>query len=139
MSSWSLEFSFDVDTEKRVIYEKIYGVWRKETADTYHQEFEAAVQPLLGKPWAKVVDLINWKTSYPEMVQVVARHLRWCRENGMGLSINVINNTSTFRQLNEMFSGGGTGGLTSSAGPGRARPGWLSGPGRSWPWRLPPP
>lgn len=112
MCSWSLEFSFDVDTENRVIYEKIYGVWRKETANEYHREFMAAVQPLLGAPWAKLVDLINWKTSYPDMVGVVARHLRWCRENGLELSINVLNNTSTFRQLNEMFSGGGTGDIS---------------------------
>ena len=108
MAQWSLEYSFEVDPESRVIYEKIYGIWRKETAVSYHDDFREAVKPLIGTPWAKLVDLSNWKTSFPDMVQVVARHLRWCRDNGLSLSINIIDNTSTFRQLNEMFTGGGT-------------------------------
>lgn len=108
MSNWSLEYSFDVDEQSRVIYEKIYGIWRKSTAERYHEDFKAAVSPLTDGPWAKLVDLSNWKTSFPDMVTVIGRHLRWCRDNNMALSINVVDNPSTFRQLNEMFTAGGT-------------------------------
>ncbi|MBD3258875.1 hypothetical protein GF377_10610 [candidate division GN15 bacterium] len=108
MNRWSLEYSFDVEPKSRVVYEKIYGIWRKETAEHYHEDFREAVSPLIDRPWAKLVDLSHWKTSFPDMVRVIARHLRWCRQNNMALSVNVIDNPSTFRQLNEMFSTGGT-------------------------------
>ena len=108
MADWSFEFSFDVDRKNHIIYEKIYGQWKKDTAAEYHEQFMREVAPLIKKPWAKLVDLLNWKTSYPEVVELIGEHLVWCRENNMRLSINVIDNTSTFRQLSKMFSGGGT-------------------------------
>lgn len=108
MNSWNFEFSFEVDRKNHVIYEKIYGLWKKDTAEEYHREFARAVKPLVRKPWAKLVDLLNWKTSYPEVVTLIGQHLTWCKDNNMYLSINVIDNTSTFRQLSKMFSGGGT-------------------------------
>jgi hypothetical protein len=65
------------------------------------------VKPLLGKPWAKLVDLRQWKTSYPDMVKVIGGHLSWCKQHDLALAINVLNNPSTYRQLNEMFPHGG--------------------------------
>jgi hypothetical protein len=108
MPGWSLEYSFDVDVQSHVIYEKIYGIWRQSTAESYHDDFVEAVEPLVSAPWAKLVDLSNWKTSFPDMVKVVSRHLRWCSKHNLALSVNVIDNPSTFRQLNEMFTGGET-------------------------------
>ena len=108
MTGWSLEYSFDVDVENAIIYEKIFGIWKLSTAESYYEDFKEEVQPLLGKPWAKLVDLTNWKTSYPEVIKKIGEHLEWCRKNGMVLSINVLNNPSTFRQLNEMFVVGNT-------------------------------
>ena len=108
MSGWSLEYSFDVDVANRIIYEKIDGIWKESTAEDYHRDFQEEVKPLIGKPWAKLVDLLGWKTSYPGMVAVVGKHLKWCKANNMVLSLNVLNNPSTFRQLNEMFRFAGT-------------------------------
>ena len=34
--------------------------------------------------------------------------MAWSKENKVALSIYIINNVSTFRQLNEMFAKGGT-------------------------------
>ncbi len=108
MPSWSLEYSFDVDVEKAVIYEKIHGIWKLETALRYNTDFQQEVQPLIVKPWAKLVNLSNWRTSYPQVVAKIGEHLQWCRKHNMVLSINVLNNPSTFRQLNEMFQVGHT-------------------------------
>jgi len=108
MDSWNFDFTFNIDRTNHIIYEKIYGQWKKDTAEEYHAEFVKAVRPLIKRPWAKLVDLLNWKTSYPEVVKLIGDHLVWCRENNMLLSINVIDNTSTYRQLSKMFSGGGT-------------------------------
>jgi hypothetical protein len=108
MSGWSLEYSIDVDEKNSVIYVKIHGRWRAETAERYHEDFKDEMKALLGRPWAKLVDLTNWKTSYEEVTSVIGKHLAWSRANNIGLSIYVINNPSTFRQLNEMFAKGGT-------------------------------
>jgi hypothetical protein len=107
MNAWSLEFSFRVDADNSIIYAKIHGMWKAETAKSYHEEFKAEVSPLIGNPWAKLVDLTNWRTSYPEVSMIIGRHMAWSRQNGCVLSIYVLNNPSTFRQLNQMFSKGG--------------------------------
>jgi hypothetical protein len=107
--SFSLNFHIEANLERRVIYEKIYGLWKKETAVEYHEEFMRVAEPLIKGKWAKLINLSNWKTSYPEINTIVGEHLRWCRENGMVLSINVIENPITKTQLKKMFTTGGTG------------------------------
>ena len=107
--SFSMYFTIDADLDRRVIIEKIYGTWKKETAQQYHEEFVKVAEPLLGGEWAKVINLNNWKSSYPEMIKVIGEHLCWCRENGMVLSVNIISNPVTRNQLKKMFNIGETG------------------------------
>ena len=106
--SFSMYFTIDADIERKLIIEKIYGTWTRETARLYHEEFRKVVAPLIGGQWAKIINLSNWKSSYPEMVKVIGDHLRWCRENGMVLSVNVIANPITRAQLKKMFAIGNT-------------------------------
>jgi hypothetical protein len=108
MAGWSLEYSFDVDEKNAVIYEKIHGIWKAETAVSYHEDFKSEVAPLLKADWVKVVDLSNWRTSYPEVIEIIGQHLEWCINNNMVMSLNILNNPSTFRQLHLMFKIGGT-------------------------------
>ena len=107
MSGWSLEFSVDVDEDKRLVHARIFGIWKGVHADDYHREFEEKARVLFGRPWAKLVDLTAWKTSYPDTIQRVANHMHWCHEHDNVLSIYVVNNPSTFRQLREMINRGG--------------------------------
>jgi hypothetical protein len=108
--SFSMNFTIDADLEKRTVLAKIYGVWKKETAEEYHAEFRKVAQPLIdsGKEWAKIVNLSNWKSSYPEMVKVIGEHMRWTKDNGNTLSVYVIDNPITRNQLKKMFHIGGT-------------------------------
>lgn len=103
MNSWSLEYSVDVDETARVVYAKIFGSWKAHHAEGYHEEFEEKSRALWGKPWAKLIDLTSWKTSYPDVVEKVAEHMHWSREHGCVLSIYAVNQPSTFRQLREMI------------------------------------
>lgn len=108
MAGWSLEYSFDVDEKNAIIYAKVHGIWKKQTAINYHEDFKEEVKPILDRPWAKLIDLSNWRTSYPEVIEVIGRHMDWSRQHNVALSIYVLNNPSTFRQLHEMFTVGGT-------------------------------
>ncbi len=106
--SLNMNFTIETDAKRRVITEKIYGIWKKETAEKYHKEYMEEAKPLLKGKWAKVINLCNWKPSYPEVIDIVSEHLDWCRANGMVLSINIIDNPLTINQLKKMFQGGGT-------------------------------
>lgn len=108
MSSWSMDYTIDVDEVNAIVYVKVYGRWKAETAEQYHTDFIEAMKPLLGQPWAKVVDVSAWKTSRNEVTTVLGKHMAWSRENKVALSLYVIDNVSTFRQLNEMFAKGKT-------------------------------
>jgi hypothetical protein len=90
------------------MYEKIYGIWRIETAEHYCKEYVEDAKELIKKPWVKLIDLSNWKTGSPEVVTKIGEHLEWCRNNNMVWSINIINNPVTYSQLQKMFSRGGT-------------------------------
>jgi hypothetical protein len=50
--------------------------------------------------------LTNWKSSYPEIIDIIGVHLRWCHENGARYSVYVIDNPVTTRQLNQMIEKG---------------------------------
>jgi hypothetical protein len=108
MAGWHLEYNIDVDAQNRIVYEKIFGVWKVHTAEAYVRDFEQEVEPVLDRPWAKLVDLSNWKAGYPEIVAIIGRHLAWCRKHNMVWSVNIIRNPSTFKQLHKMFGKGGT-------------------------------
>lgn len=108
MAGWSLEYSFDVDEKNAVIYAKVHGIWKRQTAINYHEDFKEEVAPLIERPWAKLVDLTNWRTSFPDVIAVIGHHMEWSRQHNVALSLYVLNNPSTFRQLHEMFSVGGT-------------------------------
>lgn len=108
MSGWALEYSFDVDRKNAIIYAKVFGIWKADTARNYHEDFKKEVEPIVKKPWAKLIDLSNWRTSYPEVIDIIGEHMEWSRLHNVALSLYVLNNPSTFRQLHEMFSAGGT-------------------------------
>jgi len=102
----NMNFTIDVVPERRLVLSKIYGIWKKETAEAYHAEYLEAVKPLLGDKWAKLTNLINWKSSYPEIVNVLGEHMRWCQNNGAEYSLYVIDNPVTRNQLQKMIDSG---------------------------------
>ncbi len=108
MDSWSFQYNIEADVGNSIVYEKIYGVWQAETARSYSEDFKEEVKELIKKPWAKLIDLSNWKTASPEVIDIVGKHLTWCRANNMVLSVNILNNTVTYGFLQRMFARGAT-------------------------------
>ena len=64
----SMHYNIDVDTDRKIAVAKIYGIWKAALALEYHNEYKKLVDPLLGRGWAKLTNLTNWKSSYPEIV-----------------------------------------------------------------------
>jgi hypothetical protein len=89
-----------------MLYGKIYGVWKIETAKAYVKEFKEVSKPLIKKPWSKLIDLSNWKIVYPEVIQIVGDLNKWCRENNMEWTIYIINQKAGYNQLMKIFEAG---------------------------------
>lgn len=105
---FNMNFTIDIDPKRRLVVEKIYGIWKQDTALNYRDEFAETAAPLTKGNWAKLINLCNWKSSYPEILEIVGEHLKWCRENGMVWSVNIIDDPTTIKQLKKMFVIGGT-------------------------------
>jgi hypothetical protein len=101
-------YEFEIISERRIIREKAYGVWTKEIAEQFLQDFKKAAKPLLGDSWAKLVDLKDWKTSQQDTVDIVAKHLEWARTHGMAYSANIIPSATARMQVRRMMQQGGT-------------------------------
>ena len=107
MSGWHLEYNTDADPETRIVYEKIFGVWKVETARAYKDDFEEEVAGLIDEPWIKFTDLSNWKIGYPEIIDIIGSHMKWAYEHNMQWMIHVINNVTTYKQLVQMIEKSG--------------------------------
>ena len=106
MSDWHFQFNIDIDSKNLIASVKIYGVWREETAREYSEHFKEEVKVLIGKPWARLVDLSNWKTASEEVIDVIGELLQWCIKNNMIHSVYIIDNPITYGQLMRMVSRG---------------------------------
>ena len=108
----SLNFNIDAIPERKLMIAKVYGIWKKETAEAYHDEYMKIVQPFLGDKWAKLTNLTNWKSSYPEIIEIIGKHMRWCQENGAVFSVYVIENPVAQSQLKRMITSGDASSIT---------------------------
>ena len=106
MSDWQFKYNITVDENSFVVYVKVFGVWKIDTAERYHEDFKQEIQPILKKPWAKLIDLINWKMATPEVIEKMGEHMEWCRNNNMGVQIYVINDPIRYGQLMKMIDKG---------------------------------
>jgi hypothetical protein len=97
-----MHYNIEVDTERRIVISKIYGVWKKETALSYVEDFKEAVKPLLSDKWSRLINLSNWKSSYPEIVAIINEHVRWSYKNGAEYLAYAIDNPVTVRTLKKM-------------------------------------
>jgi len=105
----SMYYNIDIDEERKIAVSKIYGIWKEETARNYHRDYMEIVKPLLQGKWAKMTNLANWKSSYPEIINIIGQHIKWCNANGAIYHAYAIDNPVTTRQLNQMIEQSGSG------------------------------
>lgn len=107
--SFSMHFTIDAEPDRNIMNVKVYDIWKKETALDYHQEFKHEAEPLLGRKWAKIINLVSWKAAYPDAFQVLGKHMRWSQKNGNVLAIYITDKAVSKGNLKKMFHLGGTG------------------------------
>ncbi|MCP4567037.1 MAG: hypothetical protein GY841_05590 [FCB group bacterium] len=113
--SFSLHFTIDAESDRNVMNVKIYDVWKKQTAVDYHQEFKSEAEPLMGRKWAKIINVTNWKATYPDAMSILGKHMRWSQQNGNVLAIYITDKPISKNNLKKMFHIGGTGKISRFA------------------------
>lgn len=92
-------YEFEIDTQNRIIKEKMWGFWNKRIADDYKKDFEIAVHPLVKNKWSKIADINEFRASNDNVLDIMNKHLQWARENNMEYNINVLGNLFDRLQL----------------------------------------
>lgn len=100
-------YELKVHPARKLIEEKIVGMWDVPMAHQYIKDFKDRARPLLGAPWALLTDLTDWKTSIPEIVELIGNQLGWQMENNMKANANIIPNPSQRLQFKRMVKEGG--------------------------------
>lgn len=97
-------YSINFDESKRISYEKNIGLWSKEDYLRYHNDYVTKIGPLLGgKPWAKIIDITEYKTS--DIADVMGQHVNWMVQNNAKYSAVVTNSAIVKMQVNMAVSG----------------------------------
>ncbi len=105
----SMHYNIEVIEKRRLMIAKIYGIWNIETAQEYTSEYREMAKPLLSTKengWAKLSILTNWKSSYPEIAEIIGKHIIWCRDHGARWIAYVIDNPVTLNQLKKIIKAG---------------------------------
>jgi hypothetical protein len=64
--------------EQRTLWVKAIGVWTSRDISEYIRDFRTTVQPVIGAPWALVLDVRQWQTSPKEIFAGVTDNSIWC-------------------------------------------------------------
>ncbi len=77
----SKQKAFHLKVEQRVMWVSAYQLWTKSTAQQYVREFRHLVLPVIGKPWAVVLDIREWQICPADAFAVLIDNTKWCFAN----------------------------------------------------------
>lgn len=97
-------YKIKVDTSRRVVYEYVTGLWQAEDYNRMQNEYVTKIGPLLGgKPWAKLSELKNYKTS--NITDEINNHVTWSTKNGLAKAALVVESSIIKMQMKRSGAG----------------------------------
>lgn len=75
--------AFELTLQDNTLWVKADGVWTLSTAKAYVKAFRNTVQPVIGQPWALVLDIRSWQVSPAEVFSLLVDNTNWCYENNL--------------------------------------------------------
>jgi len=70
--------AFELELEDQTLWVRAFGVWTLRDVDDYVRAFRQLVAPVIGKPWALVLDVRQWQTSPAEIFAAALDNSEWC-------------------------------------------------------------
>jgi hypothetical protein len=73
--------AYQLTLEKRTVWVKATGIVTVRSAGDYQRDLKQLVQPLLGSPWALVMDVRSWQPSPLAVIDILKEVSLWCFAN----------------------------------------------------------
>lgn len=73
--------AYQLILEKRTVWVKATGIVTVRSANDYQHDLKQLVQPLLGAPWALVMDVRSWQPSPLPVIDIFKEVTLWCFAN----------------------------------------------------------
>ncbi len=70
--------AYQLHAEGQTIWVKPNGILTMRSAQEYQHELKQLAQPIVGKPWAMVMDLTCWQPSPLPVVDILKQVSSWC-------------------------------------------------------------
>ncbi|HEX3029025.1 MAG TPA: hypothetical protein VHT34_06945 [Clostridia bacterium] len=98
------KYTLKFDTSRRVCYEKQIGFWNKDDVERFHNDYTTKVGPVLAnKPWSKISDLREYKTS--SINDAVAVHVKWMQDTKADCVAVIVDSAIVKLQMNNAGAG----------------------------------
>lgn len=79
--------------EGQILKVKCLGSWNIELVKRMAKEFKEVATSISDKPWACMVDLLDWQLGVPEMWEEIYLINKWSCKNNQKFEVVVTNNT----------------------------------------------
>ncbi len=73
--------AYQLKLETRTVWVKAIGIASMRSASDYQRDLKQLVQPLLGAPWALVMDVRSWQPSPLQVIDIFKEVTLWCFAN----------------------------------------------------------
>lgn len=73
--------AYQLTLENRTVWVKANGIVTVRSAGDYQRDLKQLVQPLLGSPWALVMDVRSWRPSPLAVIDILKELTLWCFAN----------------------------------------------------------
>ena len=72
---------------------RCYSCWNVETAERMQADFLEAANNISTRPWACLVDLLEWELGGPEVMDSILEINHWCAKNNQRMEAVVCSST----------------------------------------------
>lgn len=97
-------YTLKFDKERNICYETPVGFWTKDDYLRYHDDYTGKISKALnGKPWAKQIDLRNYKVS--NITDEIQMHADWMEKNKVTTIAVVVSSAIAKMQMNRAGDG----------------------------------
>lgn len=95
------KYILEVDKQRRIVYEKNIGLWKKEDFERFDNDYMNKIIPYLGAgSWSKQSDLRQYNPSTVISPELIGEYVKRCVDKGFKCAATLIDSVTLKMQLN---------------------------------------
>ncbi len=96
----------DIERQGQVLICRIHEEWNAEEARQFVADLKAAIAELDGRPWFRVVNMLNWNLGTPEVNAIMRDFVAWSTDHGSAGQVYVAGPNAPVRyQVQDSLTG----------------------------------